>query len=377
MQSHRNNWLDVFAGFRMAFSLKKIFLGTLGVYLTLAVLAGLLYVGSNWWPELRGHLNEMITDPARGLPRFATYCWESGRQIIQDRSSGAGFPWRSAGFVVGALVIVLAIWSFFGGAICRLTAVDFARDESHPLADGCAFAAQRFSSFFWAPVTPFVVALVFLLCAAVTGLVGRIPLIGPPVMGLLFFLALFFGFLALLLLICGFFGFVFCWPTIATEGTNSFDAISRSFNYILARPWKTFWCWLMAVLYGGACVAFAIAFTWATWRFALSAVASGMGRRAFAEVMGVLGSWRVPPVSATAVITGLILKVYWVFIWGLLLGFIASFKLSTMNLIYFVIRREVDGTEMSEVFLPEPSPEQEPKPKAESGEGTSEKAGPQ
>jgi len=359
MQGHRNNWTDVFAGFRIAFSLKKIFLGTLGAYLTLALLAGLLFLGSAWWPDLREHLNNVVIDPVHALPRFAGYCWAGARDLVQNRFTSAegGFAWRPVAFAGGVTVIVLVVWSFFGGAICRLAAVDFARDESHPFSEGCAFAARRFGSFFWAPVTPFIVALVFLLCAAVTGLIGRIPLVGPPVMGLLFFLAAFFGFLALLLLICGFFGFIFSWPTIATEGTNSFDAISRSFNYILARPWKTFWCWLMAALYGSACIAFAIGFTWAMWRLTLAAVAFGMGQERFAEVASVLGSWRVPPVGAATVIAGLILKVYWVFIWGLVLGFVASFKLSTMNLIYFVIRREVDGTEMSEVFLPEPAPE--------------------
>ena len=39
---------------------------------------------------------------------------------------------------------------------------------------------------------------------------------------------------------------------------------------------------------------------------------------------------------------------------GLVLGFWASYKISAMTIIYSVLRRDVDGTDMNEVFLPEP-----------------------
>jgi hypothetical protein len=63
---------------------------------------------------------------------------------------------------------------------------------------------------------------------------------------------------------------------------------------------------------------------------------------------------------------------------GLVLGFWASYKISAMTIIYSVLRRDVDGTDMSEVFLPEPEespaeppaaePPAEPKPDTAAGE---------
>ena len=42
-------------------------------------------------------------------------------------------------------------------------------------------------------------------------------------------------------------------PTICVEGTDSFDAISRSMSYVYARPWRYIWCKLVALVYGIPC----------------------------------------------------------------------------------------------------------------------------
>ena len=47
------------------------------------------------------------------------------------------------------------------------------------------------------------------------------------------------------------------------------------------------------------------------------------------------------------------MKVVRITVVGLVLGFWASYKISAMTIIYSVLRRDVDGTDMSEVFLPE------------------------
>ena len=45
-------------------------------------------------------------------------------------------------------------------------------------------------------------------------------------------------------------GFNLMYPTIAVEGSDSFDAISRSFSYIYARPWRMIWYTMVAIVYG-------------------------------------------------------------------------------------------------------------------------------
>ena len=58
-------------------------------------------------------------------------------------------------------------------------------------------------------------------------------------MGILFFLALIGGAWLIAFLLVGLGGgWALMYPTIAVEGSDSFDAISRSFSYVFARPWR-------------------------------------------------------------------------------------------------------------------------------------------
>ena len=50
MRKHRQNWLDIFSGFRVALDARKIILGTLGAYATIFVVLGLLAAAGHWWP---------------------------------------------------------------------------------------------------------------------------------------------------------------------------------------------------------------------------------------------------------------------------------------------------------------------------------------
>src|SRR5438876_745285 len=44
--------------------------------------------------------------------------------------------------------------------------------------------------------------------------------------------------------------------TISTEGTDSFDALSRSYSYVYQAPWQYLWYSFLAVVYGAALVFF-------------------------------------------------------------------------------------------------------------------------
>ena len=79
-----------------------------------------------------------------------------------------------------------------------------------------------------------------------------IPFIGPILVGLLFFLALAASLVMTLLVLGTVGGFDLMYPTIAVEGSDSFDAISRSFSYVYARPWRMLWYTAVAVIYGAA-----------------------------------------------------------------------------------------------------------------------------
>ncbi len=386
MQCHKNNWLDIFSGFRVAFSLKKILLATCGLYITVIVLLVLLAAASHWWPEMPNRLQAMLdilnniqADSPEGRQQFVSAI----QQLELTRVFGdEGLSARCIGFLSGTAIILLAIWSFFGGAICRLSAVDFSTDETVSLSSGTGFVWKRFGSFFWSPLVPFVVVVMLLLGASLIGVIGRIGLVGPPAMGILSFVAIMIAGIALLVLLCAVVGMIFSWPTIAVEGTNAFDAISRSFNYVLARPWKLIWSALVASAYGLVCVVFVGLFTWVLLRLTLAVLAFGMGAEAFEPLRDmalVTGHWQIGADTPTQiVIAGIALKSFFILAWGFAAGFAISLEMTMWTLIYYVIRRDVDGTDMSEVFLPESPEEVEAALAAESIESpspaTSEKA---
>ncbi len=380
MRKHKQNWLDVFSGFRVALDARKIILGTLGAYITIIVGYGMLRVAGYWWPGALDLWNDLIASPRAtvwsvlcALPEY--FC--ANLSAICDPAMRC-MAFQKLAFLAGGGIVLLFIWSFFGGAIARIAALDFARDERPQIGQATAFCAGKFGSFFWSPIVPLIFVAVLVLCNVLLGVVGRIPGAGPVILGLFFWLAALSGFLIVLLLIGTFFGSLFMWPTIAMEGTDAFDAISRAFNYLYARPWKTLWCVFVAGVYGLAVLIFVIAFAGLMMNIAEQTVALGMGHR-FVRIGEFLqtnipaqGS-SVPELWAT-----MWMKVVRFTVFGLVLGFWVSYKISAMTIIYSVLRRDVDGTDMNEVFLPEPEetpaeppaaePPAEPKPEATAGE---------
>jgi len=356
MRNHKQSWLDVFSGFRVALDARKMLLGMFGVYFSVAVLIGIMALASRWSPGLLPALEKAASQPSIYLP-------ETAERIVGRLTEAATHPFRGPQsgpgylellFGGGTCLALLAIWSLVGGAIARLAAVDFAKGERLSLAEGFSFSGRKFGSFFWSPIVPFIFVLIFLCCNAVLGLVGRIPGLGPIIVGLCFWLAAVSSFLVLVISLGGYFGFIFMWPTIAMEGTDAFDAVSRSFAYLFARPWKTFWCWLTTVAYGAVCIAFVGGFTWTLLKITQWSVALGL-RGEGGPVLRSFSHWTIGSEAGWPdVIAMVLVQVVFIMAWGLMLGFLVSFKLSAMTIIYAVLRRDVDGTDMSEVYLPEP-----------------------
>jgi hypothetical protein len=381
MRKHRQNWLDIFSGFRVALDARKIILGTLGAYCTIFVVLILLWVASYRWPGARDLMAGLLTSPCvtvshviRSMP---AHCCCGSHCAVSDPAARC-MAFEKLVFLAGGGIIILFIWSFFGGAIARIAALDFARDERPQIGEATAFSIAKFGSFFWAPIVPLIFVAVLLLCNVLLGVVGRIPGAGPIILGLFFALAALSAFLVVLLLIGTIFGSLFMWPTIAMEGTDAFDAISRAFNYLYARPWKTIWCCLVAAVYGLTVTLFVAVFAGWMIHIAEHTVEWGMGHR-FMGIGQFLQS-NIPPTGSSVpdLWAAIWIRVVHITVIGLVLGFWASYKISAVTIIYSVLRRDVDGTDMSEVFLPEaeePSaeppaaePPAEPKPDTAAGE---------
>ncbi len=158
-------------------------------------------------------------------------------------------------YLSAIILWTLAVWGFFGGAICRIAAVQVARNERIPLKEAILFAKERFASYFAAPVFPLILVGIFVVLLMIFGWVEWIPWVGDVFAGVFWPIVLLFGFIIAIVLV-GLVGWPLMIATISTEGTDSFDALSRSYSYVYQAPWRYLWYGVVSVAYGAVLVFF-------------------------------------------------------------------------------------------------------------------------
>jgi ABC-type multidrug transport system fused ATPase/permease subunit len=156
------------------------------------------------------------------------------------------------------ILLALAIWGFFGGAITRMAVVQAARpNEKVGLFEALRFARSRFQSFFSAPLIPLVFLAVLTLFMIFLGLVmGFTFFFGDIVLAVIFWPLIFIMGLVMALVLVGLVGWPLMYATISAEGSDSFDALSRSYSYVFQAVWRYLWYVLVALVYGAMLIFF-------------------------------------------------------------------------------------------------------------------------
>ncbi len=204
---------------------------------------------------------EILADPWATIRLAVSQGPETFTPLIQVLQQGhllveTKFHWKTTAILVGELLWMWFVWAVVGTFLCRLTALDFmGRDVGW--GEAWRYCRKRVISAFMSPLLPMIGVFAFWLPCVVAGWVSRIPAVGEPlVSGSWFFLWLCGGVLSLLLM-----GLTLCWPlmiaTIGVEGTDAFDGLSRSYNYLFSRPWYVVWM-SCVVLFIGGCTLFGV-----------------------------------------------------------------------------------------------------------------------
>lgn len=270
--------------------------------------------------------------------------------------------------------VALVLWSVFGGAIARIAAVQVARDETMSVRQALSFSGGKVLSFLFAPIIPLIILLVLGALVAIGGLLLYIPYIGPIIVAIFFFLALAAGFVMALLLIGTVAGWPLMYPTVAVEGSDSFDAISRSFSYVFAKPWRLIWYALVALVYGALTYLFVRLFIWIVLGLTHFFVAWWQTTYGTSQ-WGIM--WPAPTYMSfpyavnfsalnwgEAAAAGILS--FWVYlVIGLLGAYLISYYFSASTIIYYLLRRDVDATEMDDVYMEESDEDFEEEPAAE------------
>lgn len=260
--------------------------------------------------------------------------------------------------------VLLLGWSIFGGAISRVAAVHVARDEKISVRNALRFSSGKLLSFLFAPVILFLFIGGLGFAIALTNLLFYLPWgLGPAIVGAGFIVTLVAAFIMTLVLFGTVGGFGLMYPTIAVEGSDAFDAISRSFSYFFARPWKLLFYSLVALIYGVITYLFIKLFVYVMF-----------GLIQTFQVWFLTESLRAdyklffPPVSFESLSfspdykamdtfglkAGSAFLSFWYYLVVCVLGAYAiSFYFSAQTIIYYLLRLDVDVTELDDVYLEE------------------------
>lgn len=268
--------------------------------------------------------------------------------------------------------ITLAVFSIGGGGLCRIAALQLARNEKPGISEALRFSAKRFLSFFAVPLTPVGIIICIGLFVFLLGLIGNIPRAGELIIGLFMLPALIAGALIAVILMGTVGGFNLMFPAIVYDGSDCFDAISRSFSYVYSKPWRMGFYTAIAAVYGAICYTFVRFFVflllWVTrWFLQMGIwVNNSKNVNKLAAIwpepsfIGLRGS---PPLTtlnwSESLATFLVYLVLLVVV-GLLVSFVISFHFSANTIIYALMRNRVDNTALQDIYTPAAEVKTEP-----------------
>lgn len=268
--------------------------------------------------------------------------------------------------------IELAVMSIAVGAICRIAALQFARGEKPGLTEALRYSTKKFTSFFTAPLAPVGIIIFIGLFIFLLGLAGNIPRVGELIVGLGMPMALFTGSLLAVIVIGAFAGFNLMFPAVAYDGSDSFDAISRSFSYVYAKPWRMAFYTIIAAIYGSICYTFVRFFAFLTiwitrWLIQLSLwvdnskeVNKLVAIWPKPEFRYLLGSSDTLTTNWTESVAAFLVYLFLLVVVGLVVSFIISFYFSANTIIYSLMRKTVDNTAFEDIYMQFDEAEAEP-----------------
>jgi len=146
--------------------------------------------------------------------------------------------WSNLAFAWTQLLWALIVWSFVGGALCRMNALQFATRKRIGVAAALKFSRRQLIGYLVAPFLPLSAVLILQSFNWLLGcLAGLAPSAGSIALGVGWVVVLFTGFLMAMLTVVIAVGWPLMIAAISTEDSDGFDGLSRAFGYLFDRPW--------------------------------------------------------------------------------------------------------------------------------------------
>jgi hypothetical protein len=371
-------WLRLFRVFRTAIDLRMLLLGSVAVLLLScgdSVFSHLPFAPAGdkletlfGWEErpagvaAAGLAESTLKNPWRPLfvagadwgivLRPARTIVSPVRTILQ-----ADATWSQKSLAWTRLVWALCVWAAVAGAMCRIAAVEQARDTKISLLSATKFSLRNFPAYLTASLLPVAGIGVFWILCVLGGFLGRLPYAGPPLIGFLWGLELLFGFVMALILIGAAAGWPLMYATISAESSDGFDAFSRAYGYVFSRPWHYLWFAVVSLVYGALVITFVYFVASLVAYLAAAGVSSSLGTKATSGLLlgapeSVGGAGLLTGSASGTLTLGSIFAGMWLQGVGLLVsGFVASYFWTASTVIYLLLRQVDDATDFNEVAV--------------------------
>ncbi len=363
MQGITQDFRDVLRGFKMAVDFNKLIFAFVGVVcsiiwilVVLAFLSALELINTSPFTII----DKVLVSPRLGLS-YSFSAFLSGMATVD---------WAEYLGLVVLVAGLLIIWSVIGGAITRLAALEFARDEKIGFSEALSFASKKFWSYFWSPITPALGVLFFVACNMLGGLFGQIKYIGEIAVAIGFPLAILSGFLIVFIGIIGAIGFFLMFPTISAEGSDAFDAMSRAYSYVISKPKHFISLFLSIIICGTIFTLFVSLVACLIMQTSFYTVGFGMGDK-FESIKAVVSGTGASMASLDLLsmkFTALMLMIYVVLVKVVIGSLVVAFAGSASTIAYFLLRKDVDGTDINDVYIEEKEGGEEEAEKTEEAE---------
>ncbi len=404
MRELRQDWRDLFLGFKLARDAKRLITAFCGVLVALILLA--LVEALPLWLSLG-----VIAVLVWGAATYRVAKAKSPGSMLQGLALALGIGLSVLAILLVGLKaspemarvirygvegsVILALVAFFGGAITRSAAVELVTDEIVDVRKALGYAGKKFKDYLLSLMGPFLAILVLGLIVGLVALFpGRvIPYVGEIFVGIFYFLALFAG-LIMVLVGIGILGLGLMPVSVSVEGTDAFDAWSRVYSYVFARPWRFILYHLIGFVYGIAALFFIKIFTVKFVQVTARFVGWGMGPKFresiwpsvvkhIGEVVQPIDSlvlsllkvfeglpfvgWAInlwtrfsvpqipsaEPLGAAGGIAWFFIFLYAIIIIGFVISFGVSLFFCLETIIYLLLRKVHDGTDFTEIYTEE------------------------
>jgi hypothetical protein len=251
---------------------------------------------------------------------------------------------EAAYFLWGGLWNIL-VWAFIAGTITRLAAVRLGRDERLGLREALGYAGRHYLWYAISPLFPSVFILVVCVPMALLGALMHWDA-GVLITGAAWWLVLIGGFTITMLLLGLLFGWPLMWPAISSEeGADAFDAFSRAYSYTLQRPLHYLFYGLVTIAFGLLCWVLVSAFCACVVESAYWGASWGAGAERIREVQGL------PSDQGLLLGGAMLIRLSTILVQTIAIAFNQGFFWCTATAVYLLLRRDVDETELDEVYL--------------------------